>query len=86
MLSHEQIAACATQAHDRWNASADTLNQWSDLGGNEQFLLAARAIESAVITKATNEALERAALMFDRLHDVMSTPYAAKIRAMKVPT
>ena len=100
MLSHEQIAACVIQAHDRWNASADTLNQWSDLGYDEQHALIARAIETAVRIQATNDTLNAMrqceqrsgtcvmvhSILCKEHPDLCNAENCESIRAMKVPT
>ena len=67
------------------NEAHNFRDKYSEHGGSLYADELAKLIAD-VRAQATNDALERAALMFDQSHDAMSTPYAAKIRAMKVPT
>ncbi|WP_028451889.1 hypothetical protein [Chitinilyticum aquatile] len=59
MLSDEQIEELNIQTISKWNAGADSHNQWDSLGDDERRELFARAIEAA----ARREALEESAKM-----------------------
>jgi len=51
ILTSEEVSTIIAATKEKWNAEADSYNQWSDLGSDEHYELIGAAIEAAVLEK-----------------------------------
>lgn len=58
ILTDKELKAAICFAKSKWNSEADHMNQWCDMGGQEQCELSGRAVESAVLAKLADKLMD----------------------------